>query len=91
MLCFGSYDSRFRGYGKNKIVHLMLLDALRWTFMVHPSGFLVHRWHERTAVRDVHQRMHVRGEDRAGPDTLVGHMAALFLNVSAGGGKDGGG
>ncbi|KFM28697.1 Glycosyltransferase-like protein LARGE1 [Auxenochlorella protothecoides] len=36
------YDERFRGYGRDKIVHLMHLAALGMAFDVHPSQYVIH-------------------------------------------------
>ncbi|GFH15330.1 uncharacterized protein HaLaN_11537 [Haematococcus lacustris] len=47
------FDTNFRGYGLNKIVHVASLNFYNVTFQVHPNAWLVHRPHEDTAVRKV--------------------------------------
>ena len=45
------HDVRFRGYGQNKIVHVAHTNASGFSFVVHPSAFIIHRAHEITAAR----------------------------------------
>lgn len=45
------YDARFRGYGFNKIEHTAHLNATGFKFVVHPTGFIVHRAHEVARTR----------------------------------------
>jgi len=45
------HDARFRGYGYNKIQHIAHLNATGFRFLVHPSGFIVHRAHEAARAR----------------------------------------
>lgn len=49
------YDSRFRGYGWNKVALLAHLKALGFSFRVHPAGYLVHRQHERSGADLLYQ------------------------------------
>ena len=39
------YDTRFVGYGYNKMSHIMELYAQSYTFVVHPFLFVLHEWH----------------------------------------------
>ena len=39
------YDTRFVGYGFNKISHIMELHAQKYKFVVHPFLFVLHEWH----------------------------------------------
>lgn len=45
------HDVRFRGYGQNKIVQIAHTNASGFGFVVHPTGFIIHRAHEVTAAR----------------------------------------
>merc|ERR1712066_569230 len=42
------YDERFRGYGMNKIIHLLSVDAEGFEFHVLPEAFVVAGYHERS-------------------------------------------
>ena len=37
---FQWFDLRYRGYGRNKMVHVAATHAAGFSFYVHPSGFL---------------------------------------------------
>ena len=39
------YDTRFVGYGWNKVSHIMELHAQKYRFVVHPFLFILHEWH----------------------------------------------
>ena len=39
------YDTRFVGYGWNKVAHIMELHAQEYKFVVHPFLFVIHEWH----------------------------------------------
>ena len=39
------YDTRFVGYGYNKVSHIMELHAQKYKFVVHPLLFVLHEWH----------------------------------------------
>ena len=45
------FDTRFRGYGKNKISHVAATASKGHLFEVHPNGFLVHRAHTESISR----------------------------------------
>ncbi len=36
------YDERFRGYGRDKIVHILHIARLGMRFVAHPRAFVVH-------------------------------------------------
>ena len=40
------YDERFKGYRKNKVVHLMHMHALGMNFVVTPRAYVVHVPHK---------------------------------------------
>lgn len=40
------YDERFKGYRKNKVIHLMHMHSLGTSFIVTPRGWVVHRPHK---------------------------------------------
>jgi hypothetical protein len=40
-----------RGYGWNKVQHIAALNATGFRFVVHPTGFIIHRAHERTRTK----------------------------------------
>lgn len=44
------HDIRFRGYGFNKIVHLLHMNYTGTKFFVLPKAFIIHRNHKKTAV-----------------------------------------
>jgi glycosyltransferase-like protein LARGE len=44
------YDERFRGYGRDKIVHLAHLATLGVSFWVHPDAYVVHSPHRKAAT-----------------------------------------
>ena len=45
------YDERFRGYGRDKIVHLThLAEQLKIKMRVHSSGFVIHSPHEKSST-----------------------------------------
>lgn len=44
------YDERFRGYGRDKIVHLTHLASFGTKFMVHPQQYVVHMPHKKAAT-----------------------------------------
>lgn len=39
------YDSRFMGFGWNKVSHIMELEAQGYEFMVLPNAFIIHKPH----------------------------------------------
>ena len=48
------YDSRFRGYGQNKIVHLENMNWTGYRFIVHPEAWLIHRRHPHAKAKLQH-------------------------------------
>jgi hypothetical protein len=47
------YDARFRGYGRNKVVHIRHMAVLGFVFRVHPLLFVVHAPHPPSAAFNV--------------------------------------
>lgn len=45
------YDERFRGYFENKAVHIQHMARLGYSFVVHPTAFVIHLPHEQSAAR----------------------------------------
>lgn len=77
------YDSRFRGYGKNKVVQVAAMNASGVSFWVHGSGFLVHRTHTESKPRRQFLRTKYSKtslEEEAG-GSMFGHVEAMW-NVS---------
>lgn len=48
------YDSRFRGYGWNKVTQVANVDNEGFKFIVHSQGFIVHRQHDRSKAGDLY-------------------------------------
>jgi hypothetical protein len=59
------YDSRFRGYGWNKVTHVAHAAAAGFEFRVLPSGWVVHRQHSRSQVDRLYQSQKRRYEQAA--------------------------
>lgn len=59
------YDERFKGYRKNKVVHLMHMHSLGISFVVTPRGWVVHRPHREAPTWKVTKQTgywkHLRG------------------------------
>ncbi|GLC50652.1 hypothetical protein PLESTB_000403600 [Pleodorina starrii] len=78
------YDFRYRGYGNNKIAQVAAMNAAGATWFVSPHGFLVHRPHNSTHMRDEFLRakltakglMELRG-------TLYEHVESLWVAAQA--------
>eukprot|EP00955_Chlamydomonas_euryale_P022506 237733-Chlamydomonas_euryale.AAC.12 len=49
------YDSRFRGYGWNKVQQVALVNASGFSFHVHPAAFLVHRPHPKSQAQGIYK------------------------------------
>ena len=67
------YDERFVGYRKNKVVHLLHLNAVGMQWVVHPRAFAVHSPHPRARTWKV---THKTG--------LWDQLATLYDDVKAG-------
>lgn len=48
------YDERFKGYGMNKISHVMELSLLGYKFVVLPNVWIVHRYHTLSPLSFAH-------------------------------------
>ena len=48
------YDTRFVGYGYNKVSHIMELRAQTYQFFVHPFLFVLHKWHPPTLQKKLY-------------------------------------
>ncbi|PNH12726.1 Glycosyltransferase-like protein LARGE [Tetrabaena socialis] len=76
------YDYRFRGYGKNKIVHVAAMNATGTAWYVSPHGFIVHRKHTESKVRKVFLRAKFSRKDlQTLQDTVYGHVELLWAAV----------
>lgn len=49
------YDVSFRGYGWNKVSHVLNIYYKRYKFLAHPTGFIVHRQHSRSNADKMYQ------------------------------------
>lgn len=70
------YDTRFRGYGWNKVSHVAHLAAEGFKFMVHGKGFIVHRQHPETPAR----RMYTRGVAQPASEYNLYHLMRSVLD-----------
>eukprot|EP00798_Chlamydomonas_sp_ICE-L_P015620 gene15620-21724_t len=66
------YDVRYRGYGKNKIVHVAATHSAGFSFHIHPAGFLVHRPHTESKGRK--EFLKVKFGSRKKPTMLEGSL-----------------
>lgn len=84
------HDVRFRGYGQNKIVHIAHTNASGFEFVVHPTGFIIHRAHELTAARiqlvaDMKEDSILKKAQQGGvgKNTVYGHSHKLWEEAKA--------
>eukprot|EP00879_Flechtneria_rotunda_P010851 GHRR01011340.1.p1 GENE.GHRR01011340.1~~GHRR01011340.1.p1 ORF type:complete len:323 (+),score=75.49 GHRR01011340.1:846-1814(+) len=49
------YDVSFRGYGWNKVSHVINIYYQKYKFLAHPTGFIVHRQHSRSNADKMYQ------------------------------------
>eukprot|EP00775_Hariotina_reticulata_P011145 gene11145-11298_t len=49
------YDVSFRGYGWNKVSHVLNIFHQKYKFLAHPTGFIVHRQHSRSNADKMYQ------------------------------------
>ena len=80
------YDYRFRGYGKNKIVHLEHMNASGFRFIVSPSSWLMHRPHSHTGTKLQHRDDFQDAQDQhkgLSYHTIFGHSTLLGNKISA--------
>ncbi|WIA29620.1 hypothetical protein OEZ86_012107 [Tetradesmus obliquus] len=49
------YDVSFRGYGWNKVSHVVNIFYQKYKFLAHPTGFIVHRQHSRSNADKMYQ------------------------------------
>ncbi|KAG2487429.1 hypothetical protein HYH03_013996 [Edaphochlamys debaryana] len=73
-------DTRFRGYGKNKIVQVRALAYDGYDFKVHPSAFLVHRPHVASSSQTAHTRSASLGAHRK--TTMYGKNLHLYNQIN---------
>lgn len=45
------HDSRFRGYGSDKVSYISSVKYAGFEFRVHPDGWVIHRPHPKTKAR----------------------------------------
>ncbi|GBF89222.1 hypothetical protein Rsub_02099 [Raphidocelis subcapitata] len=81
------YDSVFRGYGWNKVTHVNNVNGQGFTFMVHPSAWIVHRQHGRSGADKMYQsqKKAYEAEAKADPkkaeeNTSLAGMTHRFRN-----------
>ncbi|GAX73256.1 hypothetical protein CEUSTIGMA_g710.t1 [Chlamydomonas eustigma] len=80
------YDSRFRGYGQNKIVHLENMNWTGYKFRVHPKAWLIHRKHALAKAKLQHLWDFQEMSKRPGGmvyDTVYGHSTTLGGKIRA--------
>ncbi|KXZ49385.1 hypothetical protein GPECTOR_21g611 [Gonium pectorale] len=73
-------DSRFRGYGKNKIVHIRTMAYEGYDLVVHPSAYLIHRPHGVSSSSTAHWRSATHGR-RGRNSSMYGHNTFLYKMV----------
>ncbi|KAG2443117.1 hypothetical protein HYH02_009530 [Chlamydomonas schloesseri] len=73
-------DARFRGYGKNKIVHVRTLAYEGYDLVVHPGAFLVHRPHMESSSSNAHSRSALYNK-KSKNSTMYGHNNHLYKMV----------
>ncbi|GIL60836.1 hypothetical protein Vafri_15357 [Volvox africanus] len=79
------YDFRYRGYGNNKIAQAAAMNAAGTVWLVSPHGFLVHRPHASTEIRNEYVRVKTAAIDRSHlRGTIYEHTEALLAEVQAG-------
>ncbi|GLI66616.1 hypothetical protein VaNZ11_010540 [Volvox africanus] len=79
------YDFRYRGYGNNKIAQVAAMNATGTVWLVSPHGFLVHRPHASTEIRNEYVRVKTAAIDRSHlRGTIYEHTEALFADLVAG-------
>lgn len=54
------FDSRFRGYGRNKIMYAAALNSSAFHFVIDPDSFVIHRPHTNSSA----QRIFYESQDR---------------------------
>lgn len=47
------FDSRFRGYGRNKIMYAAALNSSGFNFVIDPQGFVIHRPHTKSTAQRI--------------------------------------
>jgi glycosyltransferase-like protein LARGE len=77
------YDEVFAGYGWNKVTHVAHLAALGFDFRVLPSGWLVHRQHERSTADKSYQQHKRAYEQAAAAAKKSGNGTAASSSSSA--------
>eukprot|EP00198_Chlamydomonas_reinhardtii_P012265 XP_001701602.1 predicted protein [Chlamydomonas reinhardtii] len=73
-------DARFRGYGKNKIVHVRTLAYEGYDLVVHPRAFLVHRPHMESSSSSAHSRSALYNK-KSKNSTMYGHNNHLYKMI----------
>ncbi|GIL88645.1 hypothetical protein Vretifemale_16560, partial [Volvox reticuliferus] len=78
------YDFRYRGYGNNKIVQVAAMNATGTVWLVSPHGFLVHRPHDSTLMRNEYVRVKTATIDRSHlRGTIYEHVESLWTDMQA--------
>lgn len=71
------HDVRFRGYGKNKIVHIATMNMSDFDFVVHPGAFIIHRAHPHSRARQQYDQT----KEVATWNTVFGHYRGLWNKI----------
>ncbi|KAG1675456.1 hypothetical protein FOA52_001755 [Chlamydomonas sp. UWO 241] len=75
------YDARFRGYGWNKVQHVALVNASGFSFVVHPSAFIVHRPHPKSEAQGLYTDA-AKGGSGESPGKLFHRKVAAMRHVA---------
>ncbi|EFJ40603.1 hypothetical protein VOLCADRAFT_108086 [Volvox carteri f. nagariensis] len=73
-------DARFRGYGKNKIIHIRTLAYEGYELRVHPFAFLIHRPHLESSSAFAHARGALNGK-KSKASSMYGHNVNLYKSI----------
>ena len=72
------FDSRFRGYGRNKIMYAAALNSSGFNFIIDPDAFIIHRPHTKSTA----QRIFDDENDRRSGMLIRTLIQTLILTLS---------